>query len=208
MNNFNVDYVYSDKVLLKLYRRALEEYRKHFEDSINPKIVFVTDLVTCSQKRVFRRQYPELAFRFEPVFVLGEMVHIGIENVLKDYGFQVEVEIKRDIKVDNEKYTVKGRVDAVNQDIIVEIKTARTDASIPHEHHLMQLQIYLNLLNRNNGVLIYVTPDRIAEIMIKRELISIENLVKETVENTIHPRWDWECKYCIYSKMCPYKQIK
>ncbi len=183
----------SNIVMEKLYRRVLSDYREHFKDATNPNIVYVTDMVSCSQKREFRIRYPELMFKFEPAHILGDMVHIGIEGFLKEEGFQVEVEFEKEISIDNREVKIKGRVDALNENYVVEIKTARSDLGIPHDHHLMQLQIYLNILNREKGILIYITPDRIAEFSIEKTPIDLEKLVKETIENIKHPRYSWEC---------------
>lgn len=199
---------YSDIVLPKIYVKMLEDYKEHLKDLTNPNVVYVTDLVSCSQKRVFRQKYPELTFRFDPIALLGILVHRGLEELLKEYGFQSEVEVVREVKVNDKNYIIKGRVDALNEDCVVEIKTARSDIGLPHEHHIGQLQIYLNLLNRNKGVLIYITPDRIVEFPVEKEEINMNELLKETLENSKHPRWEWECRYCMFAKICPYKVIE
>ena len=31
-------------------------------------------------------------------------------------------------------------------------------------------------------------------------------LIQETINNTKHPRYPWECSYCSFSTLCPYKQ--
>jgi len=188
-------------IVKKLYERVLEEHRKRLEDMVNPKIVYVTDLVSCSQKRAFRIMYPELTFKFDPTLLLGELVHIGLEEILKEHGFECEKDFSKTIS----GYEVRGRVDAINDKCIVEIKTARSDKGLPHEHHIAQLQIYLNMLERDVGILVYVTPDRIAEYVVNRDNIDVETLLKQTVENIKHPRYEWECRYCIFSKICPYR---
>ncbi len=184
---------YSDIVVSKIYSKILQDYKDHLKDMVNPNIVYVTDLVSCSQKRIFRQKYPELIFRFDPIALLGILVHRGLEELLKEYGFENEVEILREIEINGKKYVLKGRVDSLNETSVVEIKTARSDLGLPHEHHIGQLQIYLNLLNKDKGVLIYITPDRIAEFSIEKEEININELLKETLENSKHPRWSWEC---------------
>jgi len=198
----------SNIVMEKLYRRVLSDYKEHFKDATNPNIVYVTDMVSCSQKREFRIRYPELAFKFEPAHILGDMVHIGIESFLKEEGFQVEVEFEKEVSIDNREVKIKGRVDALNENYVVEIKTARSDLGIPHDHHLMQLQIYLNIFDRKAGLLLYVTPDRLAEFYIEKKPLDVESLVVETIHNSMHPRWSWECKYCFYAKICPFRTIE
>jgi len=188
-----IEIKHSDIVMSKIYSKVLEDYREHLKDSTNPSVVYVTDLVSCSQKRVFRQKYPELVFRFDPIALLGALVHRGLEELLKEYGFQNEVEIVKEVEVNGKKYIIKGRVDSLNEDCVVEIKTARSDIGLPYEHHINQLQIYLNLLGKQKGVLIYVTPDRITEFFIEKKDININELLKETIDNIKHPRWSWEC---------------
>jgi len=43
------------------------------------------------------------------------------------------------------------------------------------------------------------------EYKVVKETIDIDELVRETINDVVHPRWDWECRYCVYSRMCPYR---
>ncbi|MGB9826926.1 MAG: CRISPR-associated protein Cas4 [Thermosphaera sp.] len=195
-----------EKITQILYEKYVKEELHRLEELKNPKIVYVTDLVGCSHKYYLRRLYPELTIKFEPSAILGNLVHAGIGTLLREKGFEVEVEVSTEVEVNGEKYSVKGRVDALKKDegLVVEVKTARYAQDIPREHHLNQLKIYLEILNLVNGTLIYITPDKIYEFQVKRERISLESLVKTLVEDTAHPRYEWECSYCMFRKLCPY----
>ena len=195
----------SNRILRILYERRLEDFKERLEELKNPRIIYVSDLVACSHKRFFRMNYPELTLRFEPVTLMGELLHVGLEEILKDRGYSVEVSFERDVTVNEELYTLKGRVDAIGEGRVVEIKTGRPGQILPHPHHVLQLQVYLQLLDVPQGILVYITPDRITEYNVEREEINIEELAKETIEDTKHPRWEWECRYCYYSKMCPFR---
>jgi len=201
------EYKASDTLTKILYLREYNEYKDRLKDMTNPRIVYVTDLVSCPQKRHYRMIYPELVFHFEPIFILGNLIHLGLESVLKEEGYDIEVEFEKIFNIEGEEYIVKGRVDAISETEIVEIKSTRSDINIPLEHHILQLQLYLNLLNKEKGILIYITPERISEYQISKKEIDITRLLMETVKNTIHPRWSWECKYCTYAKLCPYKVV-
>ncbi|WP_227410868.1 CRISPR-associated protein Cas4 [Thermosphaera chiliense] len=195
-----------EKITQILYEKYVKEELHRLEELKNPKIVYVTDLVGCSHKYYLRRLYPELTIKFEPSAVLGNLVHAGIGTLLREKGFEVEVEVSTEVEVNGEKYSVRGRVDALKKDegLVVEVKTARYAQDIPREHHLNQLKIYLEILNLENGTLIYITPDKIYEFQVKREKISLESLVKTLVDDTAHPRYEWECSYCMFRKLCPY----
>ncbi len=197
----------SDTITRLVYRSVLEEYRKREEELRNPSILYVTDLVSCSHKRALRLSYPEITFKFEPQLVLGNLVHKGLEDILEENEYKVEVEVEAEYEVMGSRILLKGRVDAVSKDAVVEIKSARSDQGLPHEHHVMQLQIYLNMLGLDKGILIYITPDRIAEYLVEREPLNIKDLVEETILDLKHPRWSWECRYCPFSRICPYKML-
>lgn len=195
----------SNVVTELLYKRRIEDFRERIEELRDPKIVYVTELISCAHKRFYRINYPELTLSFEPTLILGELLHYGLERVLEDEGFNVEVEVERDYSIDNTYYKLKGRVDALGRDCIVEIKTGRAGQKLPHQHHILQLQLYMELLDVDLGVLVYVTPDRLVEFKVRKGRVEVEELLRDTVRDTVHPRWEWECKYCPYSKLCPYK---
>lgn len=199
--------VSSSKLVELLYNERRKEYMDRLEDMSNPKILYVTDLVSCSHRFWFRIKFPELVFSFEPVAILGGLVHRGLENILRDHGFEIEYPIEKTVTVNDVEYVVKGRVDAWREDTgeVVEIKTARSGQGVPHEHHIMQLLIYLNILKARQGVLIYITPDRLIEYTVMFQEVNLEKFVEEVVNDSRHPRWDWECRYCIFNKLCPYR---
>ena len=197
----------SDYVMGIIYGLRLKDFMEKLEELKDPRIIYVSDLVSCSHKRLFRIKFPELQFRFEPPMVLGELVHRGLEDMLKERGFEQEVSIEKKVEINGETYIVKGRMDAFNRDdgVVIEIKTARSSQGVPHRHHILQIQIYMNIVDAREGLLVYITPDRILEYKVVKETIDIDELVRETINDVVHPRWDWECRYCVYSRMCPYR---
>lgn len=197
----------SDYVMSIIYELRLKDFNEKLKELRDPSVIYVSDLISCSHKRVFRIKFPELEFRFEPYMILGELVHRGLEDVLRKKGFEQEVSIEKTVEINGETYIVKGRIDAFNDSdgVVVEIKTARSSQGIPHRHHILQIQIYMNMVDAKEGLLIYITPDRILEYKVIKETIDIDELVKETINDAVHPRWDWECRYCIYNRMCPYR---
>jgi CRISPR-associated exonuclease Cas4 len=200
-------YKSSQKITSIIYKEYMKELMERFEEAKNPKVIFVTDLVACTHKFHLRHIFPELTIKFEPSAIMGDLVHSGLESLLKNYGFEVEYPIETKYKVNDEEYILKGRIDAYHPEekIVVEIKTSRTAQNLPREHHVYQLQIYLNILDARQGILIYITPDRILEYNIDREKIDVKSLIKMLIEDKVHPKWSWECKYCYFQKICPYK---
>ncbi len=196
----------------RILRIVYEAKQRDFADRVNeatrPDVVYVTDLTSCSQKRLFRLAMPLLSFRFEPPMLLGELVHLGLERLLEQEGWVTELEIVKHYEVDGVRYELRGRADAVRIEDgrvveVVEIKTARS-IDKPLEHHALQLQIYMQLLGAERGYLVYITPDKIVEYSVDPGDVDIERLLAETVRNTAHPRFEWECRYCPYRRYCPY----
>jgi CRISPR-associated exonuclease Cas4 len=156
-----------------------------------------------------RKSFPELGISFEPSAVLGDIAHIGLERLLSEKGFNVEVEVSREVEIENVKYLLKGRVDALSVDkgVVVEVKTSRSAVGLPKEHHVKQLKIYLELLGAKHGVLVYITPDKLVEYHYDYEPVDVEAEVRALLANSQHPRYPWECNYCTYRKLCPHVQL-
>ena len=120
---------------------------------------------------------------------------------------KTEVEYEREVIVDNVSYIVKGRIDAIVGDNVVEIKTSRSDINIPHPHHVQQVRVYLWLTGLRRGLLVYLTPERIAEFYIETPASDGEiiDLIRSIIAGEPAPRYSWECNYCAYSSLCPRK---
>lgn len=201
-----------------LYAYFKQERAMHARE---PGVYWVTDLVSCSLKREFALKYPELelAELFNPVTVLGSLVHSGIgqllSRVLENEGARVELEVESSLMVNLEpvvpgsgEVVVKGRADAivVTRDGArygIEVKTSRSDLSLPMEHHIDQVRVYNLLFNLEKSYLLYVTPERIAQFEVA-ERASEEELAKRILEAKA-PRYSWECKYCPFAVLCPSK---
>ncbi|ADV64440.1 CRISPR-associated protein Cas4 [Desulfurococcus mucosus] len=196
----------SSLVTEALYRRVIGEHMARMGELRDGSTIYVTDLVACSHKYHMRRKYPELTIGFEPSMVLGELLHKGLEEVLKGEGYEVEKSVEVPVEIDGARYIVKGRVDAYNPGTrtVVEIKSSRTSRGIPKPHHVEQLNIYLNIMDVESGILVYVTSDKIVEYVIPRERVDVTGLVRNTLGNLVHPRYEWECEYCVFRRLCPY----
>lgn len=193
-----------------IYEKFMNEQLKRINELRDPSIIYVTDLVSCTHKYHLKKLYPELSLMFEPAAILGNIAHLGLGSLLKEKNIEVEIEVSLDVEVDDKKYIIKGRVDAIdkNNNLIVEIKTARSAIDLPKDHHIKQLNIYLNMLNIPQGVLIYITPDRILEYSIQRDRIDLSKEIRDLIDDLYHPKYEWECSYCTYRKMCHYYKTR
>ncbi|ABM80792.1 CRISPR-associated protein Cas4 [Hyperthermus butylicus] len=199
-------------ILEELYVIKQRDFSEKLRELTDPNVVYVTDLVTCSHKRIMRLNYPLLSFQFEPQLLIGELVHAGLQALLARDGseWRAEVQIEERYDIDGGEVVLKGRADLVKYndgvpETVVEIKTARMlPEGAPLEHHVMQLRIYLQLLGARRGILLYVTPDRLVEFEVEPVNVDIGALIRETVYDMRAPRYDWECRYCPFRKFCPY----
>ena len=199
-------------ILSRIYNKKVDEYMARLKELTDPHILYVTDLVSCSHKRILRQVYPHLSLRFEPPLVIGDLIHAGLAKMLEDEGgWAPEYNIEKKFEVNGAEYRVLGRVDLIKVDndgkpvYIVEVKTSRElPQNAPLEHHIIQLQLYMNLLEVDKGSLVYITSDALVEYEFDKQPINIIDLIRETINDSVHPRYAWECKYCVYRKLCPY----
>ena len=185
-----------------LYEQALREHRERLEELLDPQVIYVTDLVYCPLKRGFRQRFPELAFSFKPPQVTGTLIHRGLRETLEEAGFELEKPVEASIRIGDNLYRVKGRVDAYREDLIIEIKTGRAGQQLPHEHHVLQVKLYLDLTGVGRGMIVYITPDRLVEYTVKPERGLLEKMLQEHLEEARAPLWDWECRLCTFADYC------
>jgi len=180
----------------------------------NEGVIFVTDLVRCPLKREYELKFPEIANSslLNPSNLIGDLVHEGLERVIDigNYKKETEVEVSKDFFIEGKKVTIHGRIDLLfkseKEILVVEIKTSKRDIGIPKENHVLQLKIYMNLLNTSRGILVYFTNDRIAEFIIEGQISDeeMEGLISDHLRLYPTPKYNWECRYCYFSAFCPY----
>lgn len=191
-----------------LFKSRLSDKKVHEKKDSNT--IYVTDLLYCPLKPRLREQFKELtlAEAYNPSTLQGSLIHESIEGILtRELNAKTEVPIAKELTIGNEVYKLIGRADAILGDTVIEIKTSKNDTKIPVHEHETQLKIYMTLLGSTHGVLLYITPDRIAEFHYDEKLTDteLENLVKSFLRAEKVPRHNWECKYCAFSKVCPHK---
>lgn len=204
-----------------LYRLYLKEFEEHSSASADE--IYVSSLTLCPLKFFYAIKYPDIAriTCYQPYLIVGKILHYGLERLLKEIKnlnftlIDTEVNVEKRISIVRNGLpliiTVKGRIDILVKEkdslIPVEIKTAKGDHNIPSEHHVLQLKIYMNMLNASKGILLYITPDRITEYTVEGP-ISDYDLVK-LITNFLDrkgPRYPWECTWCIFNILCPNKK--
>lgn len=172
----------------------------------DPDIIHVLEASRCTRLSYYERK--------DPVSTQGSIAKISI--LLKDGIRRSFSNIDGEYKVDN--LTLHATADAIIDDQYVarfELVTKLPD--VPHPRDLLYLNACLFVFNKNDGVLIYMTPDgqsldffvtknnRMFEDVVRRARI-LSTLLKECKVPIIEP-CDL-CLSCKYYERCYYRERK
>ena len=198
--------------ILKAYKKMQEQHPQKEE-----KTVYVTNLLHC----VLR---PQTEIPAIPL-IRGTALHEGIQKLLKEYG-EIAIEFEKEIRKQYGNYELVGRLDGItNDNIVIEFKTVYKPPQFPYEPHIYQVLIYMNMMNSEKGLLVYIGNNDITEFEITKE--SIRNIeTGQTFFGKYEINDDWihkqiiayttktlvavfdECKFCEINKSCKYAKIK
>lgn len=172
----------------------------------DPDIIHVLEASRCTRLSYYERK--------DPVSTQGSIAKISI--LLKDGIRRSFSNIDGEYKVDN--LTLQATADAIIDDQYVarfELVTKLPD--VPHPRDLLYLNACLFVFNKNDGVLIYMTPDgqsleffvtknnKMFEDVVRRARI-LSTLLKECKVPIIEP-CDL-CLSCKYYERCYYRERK
>lgn len=123
----------------------------------------------------------------------GTWKHNQLEELLKGLGYEVEVKLEH--KTPN--FTLVGKVDAIKDDTILEIKTSTELLPKAKSWHEEQVKIYLSLFKKEKGIIVQpiITNNKLIlkeigivrkdDIFFKKvlgELEEFNNKLKETLK--------------------------
>ena len=199
---------FSVRQIDRLFRDMAEKYVKAREKlrakcgKEGKALLFAHELCECSEKRRMRMRFPELerAETYNARFAVGELIEEALKHRFQDWK---EHHHTKELMVDGQCYLISGMVDIVKPEsnTPIEIKYQTSLHRSPHEHHLLQLKLYLWLLNAKKGELLYISPEGIKSFTVKKPLTNLE--VIKLIKNGKAPRWpEWECYYCPYQQFC------
>ena len=199
--------------LIDGYKRG-QNYKKPY--------VSVSELYSCLRKSFYTRsKYPidlSQEFNFSYLHLINKIGNV-VHDVIQDlYNFK---ELEKTII--SEIYKVKGRLDAVDEKFLYEIKTIDKDKFQNKyiEAHFLQANIYAYMLNNeydgyniNEVVLIYVLrnlkriipfdlmiDNKLAESHLKRAPILLSSVEQKIAPDPIGATKE-QCQYCSYKKYC------
>jgi CRISPR-associated exonuclease Cas4 len=172
----------------------------------DPNIIHVLEASRCTRLSYYERK--------DPVSTQGSIAKISI--LLKDGIRRSFSNIDGEYKVDN--LTLHATADAIIDDqYVARFELVTKLPEVPHPRDLLYLNACLFVFNKNDGVLIYMTPDgqsldffvtknnRMFEDVVRRARI-LSTLLKECKVPIIEP-CDL-CLSCKYYERCYYRERK
>jgi len=188
-------------IVTKLLEFEHQDMLEHVKKR-KPNEIYVTELTECPKKREFRKNLWFLETT-KPSFIIGKLIHIGLQEFIRILFPDSKVETELEVSKLFENVLIKGRIDAIIDDVVVEIKYARgIKGELPLLHHEEQIQVYGWLTGLTDGIIVYVTPDGVKEYEL--ELTYNDNNIYRLLNDKRVPRYEWECSYCVYSNWCPF----
>ena len=156
---------------------------------VDPSTIFVGEVVfPCLRAAYFNRVRAPRPSPVEALKSLGTEIHRMIQDVLKEEGWEAEVGLGLEL----EGFKLVGRADAVRFNDegmpaeVLEIKTVNGEKSEPLQSHVLQLQVYMELLNARRGTLIYIdrASGRVKVFAVRRNPSALESVKRRAA--TLH----------------------
>jgi len=182
-------------ILEELVNRIVDHMQLKYERELGA--LHVRDIISCREKLRYEDVYPVLhrSLYFKPAILLGELVHVGLENF-----YPPDLRPQKVTRLLHGKEIV-GHVDGVTETIALEVKYQRVLPQAAHDHHMLQAQAEAWVAEKDKAVLLYVTPEGWREFTF--EPLSTDEMALY-VSKGFAPRWPkWECRYCAFGGVCP-----
>lgn len=199
--------------------KLIDEYKKL--QSFDRPYISVGELCSCIRKCYYERKRYEVdvneLFKFSYLALLqevGNFVHKFIQSI---YGFT-----ESEKTIISEKYKVKGRLDSIQDNILVEFKTVDpSDFDNKYsEDHYHQCLIYVYILNTEYGykiegiTIVYIlrsfkriipfdleVNEKLAKSFLERAPMLLSCIEKGEVAEPTGSTIE-QCNFCLYRKFC------
>ena len=192
------------------YQKYHKEREKLAKEKGCKTYIPVHALIYCSQKYYFEQIFKERLATLtltQPILIIGELIHQGIYQLFQGRA-EIEPLLYKVIEVGEEKYLLTGTPDLLlhtpQGDIIVDIKFSLTGEV--RDHYKLQIAYYKFLANTTQGYLLILSPKGIKIVPVAEEITEprIKTEISKLLDNTEHPKYEWECQYCLFKNLCPY----
>jgi len=177
--------------------------------------IHVSEVVGCLRKAWLNRKYGDLKNLNHlsnskcVILGLGFASHFVLEQALRELGYVTEkpvtVEFPNGLKL-------IGTPDAYNDKVVLEVKTVNKIPDYPYEHHILQLNAYLNILNYDSGLIVYICKKdgRVKIYEIRRDMRKYVQILERAKKLYYHiskdippePEPSHLCNYCEWKLYC------
>ncbi len=167
----------------------------------------------CPRKAYYEYVYgPRLSERGVRYVNLGITLHDFILKGFAERGYMVEVPFEFRV---NDEVRIRGRIDGLSVDHVLELKTTAYLPKKPREHHIAQVSLYMRATGRSRAYLLYVSRNDLSrrvfevpfdEAAFNRAILSalkIHEALKGGVPPDPEPVASWECRDCPFKNLCP-----
>jgi hypothetical protein len=186
---------------------ALEEL--YAQRPRKPKELWISGLVFCPRMEYFGYYFMPQVRTINEAALAGIFIHRLIQEKLKEDGYEIEKRIEYDL---GDGWKLIGKIDAVNSDHVIEIKTTRDLSKDLQPHWISQANLYAYLVDLDRYILLVVnklTGEYVEhefstdEDKAKEDLLRAE-MLKECIIRKRPPegRKDWCKKFCDYAVFC------
>jgi CRISPR-associated protein Cas4 len=186
--------------------------------SVNAKVfpvdeITVTEVASpCLRKAYYQRIRAAAPTPMEFLKIVGNDIHLKLQDVLRNEGYQIEVGLS--VKIGD--FKLIGRVDALKDDgenpHLIEFKTVQEIPQEPYESHALQVQAYLLMTGLEKGYIVYLArkDGRVRVFKVSRDKKALKKviekayiLLKALKEKTPPPpeRGPW-CNTCPFTLTC------
>jgi len=132
--------------------------------NVNRECVYVTELSKCAYYIYWLYNKSPIEHRINNFIIEGTLMHFVIEKIVKkliEEGAVSPEHVKSEIDVEKEfnGITIKGRVDLIINDTIVEFKfthNPRLIYGLPKVWHIAQVNLYMWMTGLRKGLIIYI----------------------------------------------------
>ena len=141
----------------------IDEYqvRQWLKEAVGERVEFTYDVIhvsevtQCLRKSYYQRRRASRTTGLEAVIIIGSMIHLALQDVLRRYGFRPEFRVG--MKEDG--VTLIGHIDAYDPDrnIVLEFKTVnKIPKDWPWLSHEQQAVTYATMVDTDEAYIIYI----------------------------------------------------
>ena len=200
-----IDEIFSD--MGRKYIESREELRVKYQKE-GKIFLFVHELCECSYKRKMRQRFPEIerAETYNPRFAVGQLIEEALKSRFQNKGSHIYT---KELVVNGKTYVISGMIDIIDPEskTPIEVKYQTYLQGKLYEHHVLQLRLYMWLVNAKRGELLYVSPEGLKSYIVRKPLTDRE--VIRLIQEEKAPRWnEWECYCCPYQQFCSKSNCK